>query len=92
MKFRPGQPLRPYTLQSSQMVHIGTRLHYLYHGTMLHLDRTALHLEVDLDARTELVSGIMRTARTVLELTKYIDAQPYTPIWYAEGSCCWLIC
>jgi hypothetical protein len=91
MEFRPEQPLRPYTLQSSQMVDIGIRLHYLYHGTMLHPDRTALHLEDDLDARTELVTGIMRTARTVLELTKYIDVQPYTPIWYAGRSCYWAI-
>jgi hypothetical protein len=88
LEFRPGHPLRPYTLQSPQMVDISIRLHYLYHGTMLHLDRTALQLEDKLDVRTELVTGIMRTARIVLELTKYIDVQPYTPIWYVRGSGC----
>jgi hypothetical protein len=81
MEFRPGHPIRPYAIKSPQMVDIGIRLHYLYHGTMLHLDRTALQLEEDLGDRSELVTGIMRTARTVLELTKYIDVQPYTPIW-----------
>ena len=48
---------------------------------MLHLDRTALQMEDESDARSDLVDGIMRTARTVLELTKFIDMQPYTPIW-----------
>lgn len=80
MELRPGQPIRPYT-QTTQMIDIGIRLHYLYHGTMLHLDRTALQMEDGSDARSDLVDGIMRTARTVLELTKFIDMQPYTPIW-----------
>lgn len=81
MEFRPGQPLRPYTTQTPQMADISIRLHYLYHGTMLHLDRTAFQLEEDATARSHLVIGIMQTARTVLELTKFIDVQPYTPIW-----------
>ena len=68
------------------MVDISIRLHYLHHGTMLHLDRTALQLENDLGVRAGIVTGIMRTARTALELIKYIDMQPYTPICYVEHS------
>jgi hypothetical protein len=79
-ELRPGQPIRRYT-QTTQMIDIGIRLHYLYHGTMLHLDRTALQLEDEPSARSDLVNGIMGTARTVLELTRFIEIQPYTPIW-----------
>jgi hypothetical protein len=79
-ELRPGQPVRPYT-QTTQMIDIGIRLHYLYHGTMMHLDRTALQLEEEPKARSDLVQGIMGTARTVLELTRFIEIQPYTPIW-----------
>lgn len=86
-EIRPGQPIRPHTIQASQMMmDISIRLHYLYHGTSLHLDRTALQLEQDPQIRSEAASGVMRTARTILELTKYIDVQPYTPLWYIQCS------
>lgn len=81
LEFRPGEPIRPYAMKSLQVADLSIRLHYLYHGTILHLDRTALQLEEDSRAQSELVTSIMRTARTALELTKYIDVQPYTPIW-----------
>lgn len=81
-ELRPGLPIRPYTIQASQlMMDISIRLHYLYHVTQLHLDRTALQLETDPSIRSEVASGIMSTTRTILELTKYVDMQPYTPLW-----------
>jgi hypothetical protein len=81
IEFRPGQPIRPHAIQTSQMMDICLRLHYLYHGTLLHLDRTALQLIGDSSTQSGVVTSIMRTARAVLERTKYIDVQPYTPLW-----------
>lgn len=78
---QPGQPIRPHTTQTPQMIDICLRLHYLYHGTMLHLYRTAIQLEAESTTHSDVVTGTMHTARTVLELTKYIDVQPYTPLW-----------
>ncbi|KAJ4289886.1 hypothetical protein N0V90_011219 [Kalmusia sp. IMI 367209] len=48
---------------------------------MLHLNRAVLqlqHLETNVE---EIVSDIMHTTRCILELTKYIEVQPYTPLW-----------
>lgn len=79
---RPGLPIRPHLIRGSQMMmDVSIRLHYLYHGAALHLDRTAQQLESHPSVRSEVESSIMHTARTILELTKYIDVQPYTPLW-----------
>lgn len=81
-EIRPGQPIRPHTIQAFHTkMDIMIRLHYLHYGTALHLERTALQLENDPSKAYDIASAIMRTARTILALTKYIDVQPYTPLW-----------
>ncbi|KAJ4982756.1 hypothetical protein SVAN01_11761 [Stagonosporopsis vannaccii] len=86
-EIRPGQPIRPHTIQASQTtMDLIIRLHYLHYSTALHLDRTALQLEKDHSVGSVVASAIMRTARSVLELTKYIDVQPYTPLWILVGT------
>lgn len=42
-ELQPGQPIRPHSSLTPPLIDIRLRLHYLYHGTVLHLDRTALH-------------------------------------------------
>lgn len=110
-ELQPGQPIRPHSSLPPPLTDVRTRLHYLYHGTVLHLDRTALHFSKEVSqfvmthftsqrlrprtnrtppmqaqARSELVTSIMCTARTILELTKYIEIQPYTPIWFVPST------
>ncbi|KAH7079716.1 hypothetical protein FB567DRAFT_595699 [Paraphoma chrysanthemicola] len=87
VEIRPGLPVRTHIRQSSQTtMDMIVRLHYLHYGTALHLDRTALQLEQDPGIRCDVASTIMREAQTILELTKYIDVQPYTPLWILVGT------
>ncbi|KAF2463578.1 uncharacterized protein BDR25DRAFT_297660 [Lindgomyces ingoldianus] len=80
--FRPGQGFRNHHhFQTAQMVNIYIRFHYGYHNTMLHLNRAALHLRHPDTDLSKTVSDIMRTTRSILEMTKCIDVQPYTPLW-----------
>ncbi|KAL3451430.1 fungal-specific transcription factor domain-containing protein [Aspergillus insuetus] len=83
-QFRPGEPLRPRLLLETHAVSIALRCHYYYHYAYQTLTWTLLHCENDeldagqlLDLRTEL----MQTARSMLELTSYIEISPSTPLW-----------
>jgi hypothetical protein len=83
-RFRPGEPLRPRLLLETHAVSIGLRCHYYYHYAYQTLTWTLLQCENDgidagqlLDLRTEL----MQTARSMLELTSYIEISPSTPLW-----------
>ncbi|CEN60961.1 hypothetical protein ASPCAL07632 [Aspergillus calidoustus] len=83
-RFRPGEPLRPRLLLETHAVSIALRCHYYYHYAYQTLTWTLLHCENDgldagqlLDLRTEL----MQTARSMLELTSYIEISPSTPLW-----------
>lgn len=84
LALQPGNPIRPHAIHSPQMMDIIIRLHYMYHGTMMHLDRTALQLGESV-SQTDPVTDLMHTARTILELTKYTDVQPYTPLWHVTS-------
>lgn len=78
---RPGEPIRPHSIRTPQMMNVCVRLHHMYHITMLHLNRDALQLEAEPSSSCEEITNVMCTSRAILELTKYIDVQPYTPLW-----------
>ncbi|CAO2657982.1 Nn.00g072420.m01.CDS01 [Neocucurbitaria sp. VM-36] len=86
LPLQPGHPIRQHAILTPQLMDVRIRSHYLYHGTTLHLDRTKLQFAKEENERSEIVTDIMKTARTVLELTKYIDVQPYTPLWVLAGT------
>jgi hypothetical protein len=60
---------------------------FLYHSFVLILSRAKVHHLAKLDspsaaaqhAATE--KGILESARAILELTTFINVEPYTPLW-----------
>lgn len=80
--FQPGLPINSYNIQTPHMMSICIWLHYGYHNTMLHLNRAALQLQHPDNNVEEILCDIMRSARCILELTKHVEVQPYTPLWY----------
>lgn len=80
--FQPTKFPRLYNFESATMLSTCIRLHYGYYSTMLHLKRAALQLpQPDVDV-SNTITDIMHTTHAILEMTKYIDVQPYTPIWF----------
>ncbi|KAF2267151.1 hypothetical protein CC78DRAFT_434544, partial [Lojkania enalia] len=82
---QPGSLIRPYGIQTPQLMDICIRLRYAHLITTLHLQRASLHLEDSNSGSSEAMEDVMHTARTVLELTKHIDIEPYTPLWVIAG-------
>jgi hypothetical protein len=84
MRFRPGEPLKPRLLREPLAETIALMTHYLYLNALLTLSWTLLHFSAARLRHTqqlELKRELMRTARSALELTKFIDVAPSTPIW-----------
>ncbi|KAL3456006.1 fungal-specific transcription factor domain-containing protein [Aspergillus heterothallicus] len=84
MRFRPGEPLRPRQLLEPHAVAIAVRAHYYYHYAYQTLTWTLLHCDNDdivASQALELKTDLMQTARSVLELTSYIEISPAAPVW-----------
>jgi hypothetical protein len=81
-EFRPGEPFRPQHCTTSSSM-IALRAHFYYHAVVVALCRLTLHLGAGTSSarQEEAKKRLMRTARHVVENTRYIDAEPYTPIW-----------
>lgn len=82
VKFRPNMPFCSADTCTTFML---LRIHYLYHALVMSICRLELHLEAKAeadrkrleDAKKELVGA----ARTVIQLTTYLDIRPYMPNW-----------
>ncbi|KAH8895218.1 hypothetical protein GQ53DRAFT_714837 [Thozetella sp. PMI_491] len=90
VQLRPREPFRAAVLpQSAKTAALWT--HYLYHSFRLSLARVALHLDPNQDGlvsssrQSEIKAIIMETSRSILELSIYIDVEPYSPIWMIAG-------
>ncbi|KAJ5663312.1 hypothetical protein N7507_004043 [Penicillium longicatenatum] len=84
MRFRAGEQLKPRLLREPLAQTVALMTHYLYLNALLTLSWTLLHssaARLRTNQQLELKRELMRTARSVLELTKYIDVAPSTPIW-----------
>lgn len=83
-RFRAGEPLKPRLLREPLAQTVALMTHYLYLNALLTLSWTLLHFgAVKLGAaqQFQMKRELMRTARSVLELTKFVDVAPSTPIW-----------
>ncbi|KAJ5960261.1 uncharacterized protein N7479_007411 [Penicillium vulpinum] len=67
-RFRAGEPIKPRLLREPLAQTIAVMTNYF-----------AIKLEPM--RQLDLKRGLMRTARSVLELTKFIEVAPYTPVW-----------
>jgi hypothetical protein len=77
-KFRPGSPFHAENGTSTFMI---LRLHCVYHALVISLCRLELHVGTEECRLASTKKQLMNTARTVIQLTRYIDLKPYTPLW-----------
>lgn len=74
-------------LQESNFRPVGLWTHYLYNSFLLVLSRAVVHLSsadesiVSIEQQTETKKAIMDTSRSILELTTFIDVEPFAPLW-----------
>ncbi|KAE8376598.1 hypothetical protein BDV26DRAFT_265197 [Aspergillus bertholletiae] len=83
-RFRPGEGLKPRLLREPLALKIALLTHYLYFHALLTLSWTILHVgttRVPASQQEVLKRELLRTARSVLELTTFIEVAPSTPVW-----------
>ncbi|KAK1149842.1 hypothetical protein N8T08_003398 [Aspergillus melleus] len=84
VRFRPGEPIRPRQLPEPRAIAIALRTHYYYHYASLTLTWSLVHSGnngLDTNEQLEVKTELMQTARSVLELTSFIEISPSTPVW-----------
>ncbi|ETS73188.1 hypothetical protein PFICI_15133 [Pestalotiopsis fici W106-1] len=79
-KFRPGMPFHSGNGWETLSF---LRIHYMYHALNISLCRLELHVGVDQSTQrmNDTRKQLMNTARTVLDLTTFIELKPSTPMW-----------
>ncbi|PYH76912.1 hypothetical protein BO82DRAFT_193819 [Aspergillus uvarum CBS 121591] len=83
-RFRPGEVPKPRLLREPLALKIALLTHYLYFHALLALSWTILHVGTARVAAAQqdvLKRELLRTARSVLELTAFIEVAPSTPVW-----------
>lgn len=82
--FRPGLPFQNRTFGNPCSTHLKTKLHFYYHSALIAVARLELKVGSDTSGhrKKESKKVLMQSARTIIELTRYIDTEGYTPIWY----------
>ncbi|OCK79907.1 hypothetical protein K432DRAFT_382648 [Lepidopterella palustris CBS 459.81] len=91
--FRPGEPFRAHTLPWPLSSTIALRVHFLYYNLVLALCRASLHIGAegaaeDISKSTRQFESkklLVKTSRSILELTPYIEVESYTPVWLLAG-------
>ncbi|KAJ5600449.1 hypothetical protein N7450_001516 [Penicillium hetheringtonii] len=84
IRFRANELLKPRLLKEANAQRIALLTHYLYLHASLTLSWTLLHYssaKLGATHQVNLKRDLMRTARSVLELTTFIEVSPSTLIW-----------
>lgn len=79
--FRPKEQLNKQRLTDprTKQIALSTQLYYFH--LVVDLERMSLQLDADGGQRQqESRKDLLQAARTVIELTRYIDVEPYTPV------------
>lgn len=81
--FRPGSLFPSAGLQPHSSMEVALRIRYHYYSAVIALSRLDLQVSAERYKTRESESRmmLMNTARAIIELTRYIDAEPHTPIW-----------
>jgi hypothetical protein len=86
-EIRPGELYRYHLAEGTFLRTTSLWTHLLYNSYRLSLLRATLHLATDASGvvdrarQAETTRIMMQTARSTLELTHFIDVEPYTPLW-----------
>ncbi|TVY48402.1 putative transcriptional regulatory protein [Lachnellula occidentalis] len=81
-KFRPGESIKLHNVS----ITLTTTLlyqHFYYQNAMMAISRLAIHIgEPSILSEVGIgKSGLIKAARTILELTKYTDPKAWSPLW-----------
>ncbi|KAL4920594.1 hypothetical protein BDW62DRAFT_215853 [Aspergillus aurantiobrunneus] len=79
--FRPKEPLQRRRLIDGASKEIALRTHYYYHHLVIALERLTLHVSRVIVRSENSMRSLLNTAREVINLTRYIDVEPYTPVF-----------
>lgn len=81
-KFRPNMP---FCIADACTTFMLLRMHYMYYALIMAICRLELHLEATVTNSRERFEdakkGLVGAARTVIQLTTYLDIRPYMPNW-----------
>ncbi|KAL2012373.1 hypothetical protein VTN00DRAFT_5091 [Thermoascus crustaceus] len=82
-EFRPGEPFRPQHFMNPCSMQVALRTHYFYYNAVISFSRLTLHVGAERpgERQAESKKKLMNAARLIIELTRYIDPEAYTPIW-----------
>ncbi|RKK74080.1 hypothetical protein BFJ69_g8819 [Fusarium oxysporum] len=78
--FRPGEPLRRVRFTDDKTKQVALLTHCYHHHLTIALERAVLFLNEDGEARLASSRNLLHAARAIIELTRYIDVEPHTPI------------
>ncbi|KAL2815129.1 fungal-specific transcription factor domain-containing protein [Aspergillus granulosus] len=79
LEFRPKEPLQRRGLLDGASKEIALRTHYYYYHLAIALSRLTLHVSRDVARSENAMRVLLNTARSVIDLTRFIDVEPYTP-------------
>lgn len=82
-EFRPGNPFAPSTILDSTWMSMALRLSYHYYSAVIALGRLRLNLPHGDTCWPvgKSKDALLNASRKIIELTRYIDLESYTPIW-----------
>ncbi|KAL2865091.1 uncharacterized protein BJX67DRAFT_359229 [Aspergillus lucknowensis] len=81
LEFRPKEPLQRRRLIDGASKEIALRTHYYYYHIIIALERLTLHVSRDIARSENAMRALLNTAREVINLTRFIDVEPYTPVF-----------
>ncbi|OJJ79833.1 fungal specific transcription factor domain-containing protein [Aspergillus glaucus CBS 516.65] len=81
LDFRPKEPLQRRRLIDGASKEIALRTYYYYYHVIIALERLTLHASRDIARSENSMRALLNTAREVINLTRYIDVEPYTPVF-----------
>ncbi|KAL4954658.1 hypothetical protein BDW69DRAFT_205074 [Aspergillus filifer] len=79
--FRPKEPLQRRCLNNGASKEIALRTHYYYCHLTIALERLTLHVSRDIARSEKSMRSLLNTAKEIISLTRYIDVEPYTPVF-----------
>ncbi|KAH6869509.1 fungal-specific transcription factor domain-containing protein [Thelonectria olida] len=82
VSFKPQEPLHKPSFVDPKTKGVALSTQYYYYHILISLERLRLHLGGDSGFRQQASKQkLLAAARTVIELTRFIDVEPYTPIF-----------
>lgn len=78
-QFRPHDAHRASIFRDLKSRNVAIQTNYYYYHLVIALERLTIHLDRE-GNRQDSRRQLMNAARAVIELTKYIDVEAYTPV------------